>query len=154
MNDRRASPGGLSAAGSVRVDVERVQQLRTIGLFGALDDEQLEHLARSLPIVDHGADEVVFREGDEGRALYVVVAGTLVATKNTTSGKERHLAELGPGEWFGEMSLLDVMPRPVTITTTSATQLQRLIDNLRARARELLRLADALEERIQQMLER
>jgi CRP/FNR family cyclic AMP-dependent transcriptional regulator len=126
VNDRHASPGGLATTGSPCADAELIAELRSIGLFGALDDEQLEHLARTLPVAKHDAEAVVFREGDQGRAMYVILEGALVVTKNTVGGKTRHIAELGAGEWFGEMSLLDVMPRLVTVATTSPTRLLRV----------------------------
>jgi CRP-like cAMP-binding protein len=103
-----------------------METLRSIGLFGALGDEQLEHLAGTLAVEHHDANAVVFREGDKGRAMYVILAGTLRATKATAKGSSRHLADLSAGEWFGEMSLLDVMPRPVTVTAISGVRLLRV----------------------------
>ena len=131
MTERRASPGGPTAARTERFadessKAERVESLRAIGLFGALDDEQLAHLASTLISEEHDAGAVVFHEGDKGRAMYVVLAGTLDVTKTTTDHKARHIAELSAGNWFGEMSLLDVMPRPVTVTATTATRLLRV----------------------------
>ena len=69
-----------------------------------------------------GAGEVVFRAGDEGDALYIVARGKVDVIEG--GGENRHsLAELGPGQAFGEMALLSGASRTATIRTTVATDL-------------------------------
>jgi CRP/FNR family transcriptional regulator, cyclic AMP receptor protein len=57
----------------------------------------------------HKAGETIFREGDEGRVMYVVVEG---AVRLSVTG--RSLEKVGPGGVFGEMALIDAAPRSAT----------------------------------------
>jgi CRP-like cAMP-binding protein len=102
------------------------ENLREIGLFGALSEEVLDHLAKALPIVVAQAGEVVFQEGAEGRDMFVVLAGEAEVLKRGKRGGETRVAVLGPGDWFGEMSILDVQPRSATVVTLAPTRLLRI----------------------------
>jgi CRP-like cAMP-binding protein len=90
-------------------------ELREIGLFGALGDDALQHLATSLKILHRGADEVIFREGDAAREFFVILQGEVEVFKVLQRGAEARLATLTPGHWFGEMSVLDVQPRSASV---------------------------------------
>jgi NADH dehydrogenase len=68
-------------------------------------------------------DEVVFREGDYGDRLYIVVDGEVEVTKHRPGGGEVVLARLGPGECFGEMALVTDRPRMATARCVTATNL-------------------------------
>ena len=57
----------------------------------------------------HKAGDTIFREGDEGRAMYVVIEG---AVRLSVTG--RSLEKVGPGGVFGEMALIDAAPRSAT----------------------------------------
>ena len=109
-------------------------QLRDIGLFGALGDEALEHLASSLKVLQRNADEVIFGEGETAREFYVILEGEVEVFKVLQRGAEARLATLTPGHWFGEMSVLDVQPRsagvralvPCTLLVVTARDLDAL----------------------------
>ncbi|CAG0961310.1 partial Cyclic AMP receptor protein, partial [Anaerolineae bacterium] len=60
-----------------------------------------------------GAGEVLFREGDAGDRMYVIQSGAVRISK-TVKGEEKTLAILGPGEFFGEMAILNAKPRTAT----------------------------------------
>jgi NADH:ubiquinone reductase (H+-translocating) len=64
--------------------------------------------------------ETVFRQGDIGDRIYIVLAGKVEVVRKT-SGAERVLAEVGPGEYFGEMALLGSAPRNATVRCKEAT---------------------------------
>jgi NADH dehydrogenase len=66
------------------------------------------------------AGETVFRQGDVGDRIYIVLAGRAEVVRKTTTG-ERVLGEVGPGEYFGEMALLGSAPRNATIRCKEAT---------------------------------
>lgn len=100
-----------------------VDDLRRIGLFGGLDDESLEDLAASLPEREPAPGELIFREGEPGRELYVVLSGELEVQKRAPRGTDVRLAMLGPGDWFGEMSVLDVQPRSATVRALAPSRL-------------------------------
>jgi CRP/FNR family cyclic AMP-dependent transcriptional regulator len=90
-------------------------ELREIGLFGALADEALQFLASNLTILNRGADELIFKEGDQARELYVLLCGEVEVFKVLKRGAEARLATLSPGHWFGEMSVLDAHPRSASV---------------------------------------
>ena len=100
--------------------------LREIGLFGALSDDVLEWLVSTLPIMLLGAGEHVFREGDQAREMFVVLAGEVEVYKKTKRGSEARVAALGAGDWFGEMSILDCTPRSATVVAVAPSRLLRI----------------------------
>lgn len=100
--------------------------LREIGLFGALSDGVLEHLAESLEIVEVPPGNVLFREGDPGEAMYVVLQGDIEVQKSSRHGNDVRVAVLGPRDWFGEMSIIDVQRRSATVTAASPATLIRI----------------------------
>jgi len=101
-------------------------ELRNIGLFGALSDEVLTVLAGMLTVVLPQIGEVIFREGDEGNAMYVVLNGEMEVTKQSRNGVDARVAVLGPGDWFGEMSIVDIQPRSATVRAVAPTRLVRI----------------------------
>jgi CRP/FNR family cyclic AMP-dependent transcriptional regulator len=62
--------------------------------------------------------EVIVREGEPGDALYVILEGAVVVRRN-----RRRLARLGPGDYFGELALLDGGARSATVEATDPTRL-------------------------------
>lgn len=102
------------------------ESLREIGLFGALSDEVLDHLAHTLPVQVVQAGEAIFREGDHAREMFVVLGGEAEVVKHGKRGGETRVALLGPGDWFGEMSILDVQPRSATVVAVAPTRLLKI----------------------------
>jgi CRP-like cAMP-binding protein len=100
--------------------------LRSIGLFGALPDEVLAYLCASLERLKVDTGDLIFREGDSGRELFVVLEGRLEVLKRSSAGAETPVASLGPQDWFGEMSVLDVQPRSATVRALSPARLLRV----------------------------
>lgn len=99
--------------------------LRDIGLFGGLDDESLAVMARELPAetVMPGVD--IVSEGDTTQEMFVVIGGELEVVKNGRNGEMR-MAMFGPGDWFGEMSLIEVQPRSATVRSVAHTLMLRV----------------------------
>ena len=100
--------------------------LRDIGLFGALSDEVLNYLVATLPVVTFEAGDHVFREGDQAREMFVVLGGEVEVLKRAKRGSEARVALLGPGDWFGEMSILDVQTRSATVVSVAPTKLLKI----------------------------
>jgi len=100
--------------------------LRNIGLFGALSDEVLGFLAGMLTVVKPTIGEPIFREGDEANAMYVVLAGEMEITKKSRGNVDARVAVLGPGDWFGEMSIVDIQPRSATVRALAPGRLIRI----------------------------
>jgi CRP-like cAMP-binding protein len=99
------------------------EDLRAIGLFGALSDGALEGLCRSLGTLDAAPGDLIFREGEPGQAMYVVLSGELEVLKRSRTGHESRVALLGVRDWFGEMSVLDMLPRSASVRAVSASTL-------------------------------
>lgn len=101
-------------------------ELREIGLFGALPDAALAHLAEHLQVVDVEPGRILFQEGDVGDDMYVVLHGDIEVLKRSKGGKDSCVAVLGPRDWFGDMSILDVQPRSATVRALSPARLLRV----------------------------
>jgi CRP/FNR family cyclic AMP-dependent transcriptional regulator len=100
--------------------------LREIGLFGALSDEVLEHLARSLRTLRVAPGDTIFREGDgAAREMYVLLEGEMEVSKRSRRGRDMRVAILGPGDWFGEMSVLDMQARSAMVRALAPSRLIR-----------------------------
>lgn len=105
--------------------------LKTVRLFEAFAEPELLAFAARLHEKVLKKGQVLFREGDTGEEMYVVRQGTIVISKAVTGRVEQVLARLGPGDFFGEMSLFDHSPRSATIQAdTDAGLLALDRDNL------------------------
>ncbi|HEU4409558.1 MAG TPA: cyclic nucleotide-binding domain-containing protein [Polyangiaceae bacterium] len=104
----------------------RPDDLRGIGLFGALPDDVLAYLCQTLEGLEVGPGQLVFREGDSGRELFVVLEGRLEVLKRSSAGVDTPVASLGPHDWFGEMSVIDVQPRSATVRALCPARLLRV----------------------------
>lgn len=91
-----------------------VKMLAAVPLFSELSKKDLVALARSAKEVHHPADAVLAREGEAGLGFFLIVDGTATVTVN---GRTR--ARMSPGDFFGEISLLDNGPRSATVTSDS-----------------------------------
>jgi CRP-like cAMP-binding protein len=89
--------------------------LRTVPLFRDLFEPDLAALALSFRDRRVKKGEVLFREGDAGRELYLIREGSVIVSKLVTGRVEQVLARIAVGEIFGEMSLFDDAPRSATI---------------------------------------
>ncbi len=95
-------------------------------LFGALDGPVLRDVEADLELVTLRGGEMLFREGDPGDALYLVINGRLRVVARQDTGEERVLAELGRGESVGEMAILGGEHRGATVYAVRDTNLARL----------------------------
>jgi len=93
--------------------------VRRAPLFTALDDAAAASLRASMDTVKIAKGSILFKEGDDGEHLYVIIEGKLKLGTSSGDGRENLLSILGPGEMFGELSLFD--PGPRTSTATSVT---------------------------------
>lgn len=115
----------MSAQGGEQGFADRARALSRVPLFHTLAPELHLALARTASQRAYEARDVVFREGDRGAALYVVSSGGVKITVSTTNS-ELVLAILGPGQYFGEMALLDGLPRSATAVALEPTVLVML----------------------------
>jgi CRP-like cAMP-binding protein len=102
------------------------QFLRSLDIFKDLRDGELGHLVQALHSRSYREGEVIFVEGDIGRALFILETGAVELTRPGTGGKPVALYQLKPGDFFGEMALLESLPRTATATATEKTHLHLL----------------------------
>jgi len=100
-----------------------VDQLAKVPLFSDCSQRDLQTIARVVKDIDHAEGTVVAREGEPGVGLFVIADGTADVT---IGGKKK--ATLGPGDFFGEIALLDGGPRTATVTATSDVHLLGLTE--------------------------
>jgi MFS family permease len=117
---------GFGAAGLRRIDTVALvppglELLRSVSILSVLPEPTLDRLARALVRVEAQSGDVVIREGDEGDRFYVIESGTVAITK-----EGRHVTDLGPGDFVGEIALLRNVPRVATVIATSELVLQAL----------------------------
>src|SRR5437016_11639192 len=84
-----------------------IDTLRHVPLFESLDDETARKLCQLLESIDCKAKPSLFRAGDEGDAMYLIERGKVRICVQGTDGRDMTLTELGRGDFFGEMALLD-----------------------------------------------
>lgn len=78
-------------------------------------------LARLGGVRKYGADEIFFHFGDPGHEMFIILKGTVGVFINSLDGSPLQVAKLKDGDFFGEMSLLEGMPRSATITAMEDT---------------------------------
>ena len=101
--------------------IEKVMILKGSQLFRNFPGPDLAGIASLADVVHLQSDDVVFEQGDEGDAFYMVVSGGIRITRGAVE-----LAVLGSREGFGEMAILDKETRSATATAAEATTLLRI----------------------------
>ena len=96
----------------------KLDALKAMQMFRYLSYRELVRIANITSVSDHGPDDVIFAEGEPGEAMYVVMSGAVGLSK-----KGAHVADLGKGQHFGEMSLVDRSVRSLTAKATETTRL-------------------------------
>jgi CRP/FNR family cyclic AMP-dependent transcriptional regulator len=91
---------------------------RKFDLFAELDDRELASIAAVAKSRRYAKDDVVFHADENGDIFCLIKEGQVKVTMISPEGKEIILSMLGPGDFFGEMSLLDDEPRSATVIAT------------------------------------
>lgn len=100
--------------------------LREVRLFKDIETPELTALGLSLRERSLKRGQVLFHEGDMGEEMFVVLRGSIVVSKPVKERVEQVLARMGPGDFFGEMSLFARSPRSATIQADSDATLLAL----------------------------
>jgi CRP/FNR family cyclic AMP-dependent transcriptional regulator len=103
--------------------------LRTVPIFSELSDEDISSLAHLAIRKRCPKDTVVFFENEEGDFFFTILEGRIKVTILGDDGREVILSVLGPGDFFGEMALLDNEPRSATAIAVEESELLSLHRN-------------------------
>jgi CRP-like cAMP-binding protein len=131
-------------------------------LFRNLDETERAQILIIGQVRSYAADQVIFREGDAGDGLFIVVKGSIRISKQSATGEEA-LAVLEPHAFFGEMALIDFSPRAADAIANEATELffiplkelRTLIESHHQIALKVLyALCEALAQRLRETNER
>ena len=95
-------------------ETDYIQHLGEVALFSACSRKELQLIAKRSTPTSVAAGKTLTSEGSAGREFFVIDSGTAVVKRNG-----RKVATLGPGQWFGELSLLDNAPRNATVVAES-----------------------------------
>ncbi|MBS0356611.1 MAG: Crp/Fnr family transcriptional regulator [Proteobacteria bacterium] len=100
--------------------------LERVDLFAGLNDIQVKTLKERSRIRSFAANTIVVNEGDEGSSLFVVQSGSLKAFLTDNNGREVTLSLLDPGDYFGELALLDDSPRSASVIAVTRSEVLQI----------------------------
>ncbi|AUT02294.1 transcriptional regulator [Nostoc sp. CENA543] len=112
--------------------VDRLLFVRRVPIFKELRDDFIVRLTSVMHELHFPAHHTIFRQGEEGRSLYIVVSGRVKVHIG-----EKQLAVVDQGKYFGEMAVFDTQPRSATVTTLEPCEFLELTQE---------QLYDAIEE--------
>jgi len=108
--------------GQMMDDTFAVEALARCPLFAGANHEMLQSLANRMRRRKFRRNEVIFHQGDPGDSLHIVASGAVKILLPSAEGEEAIIATLRPGDFFGELALLDGATRSATATSLDATE--------------------------------
>ncbi|WP_353930693.1 cyclic nucleotide-binding domain-containing protein [Okeanomitos corallinicola TIOX110] len=112
--------------------VDRLLFVRRVPIFNELRDDFVVRLASVMNELSYPTNHSIFKQGEEGRSLYIIVSGRVKVHIG-----DKTLAEVERGKYFGEMAVFDTQPRSASITTLESCECLELTQE---------QLYDAIEE--------
>ena len=100
---------------------ERTMALKAVPFFTQLSDKELDVVRAAATEKHYPKNAVVLTEGETGDSLYMIQSGKVKVFIGDEDGREIILKILGPGAFFGEMSMIDKQPRSASVTTLEAS---------------------------------
>jgi len=97
-----------------KTTTRRVATMKEIRLFAGLSEKELVTVAEDLRLKEYGKDELIFRQGDESREVYVILKGKVRIYKISPAGNETTTAIYSTHDVIGELAALDNEPRSAT----------------------------------------
>ena len=89
--------------------------LENVPIFAGLDNQALQLLLEHTREQDYPEGELIIQEGEKSNSMFVIGSGRVRVCKNFGAANEIEIATLGPKEFFGEMCIVDTLPRCATI---------------------------------------
>jgi CRP-like cAMP-binding protein len=100
-----------------------------VPLFAGFSQGEFEEFTKLMNVHSHGPGEVIVREGDRGKSVYIIAGGSVKVYTTMLSGDVVELAKLWPSEFFGEISFLTGKPRTATIETLEETTVLEMTED-------------------------
>jgi type IV pilus assembly protein PilB len=120
--DPNSSAAGAAAALVPEAGAEPQHFLQRIKLFSALTSEECQQVVKRMKRRDFPPHAGIVREGQPGNSMFFITSGLVeIRKKDPNTGIDFLLTEMGPGQNFGEMSLLTGKPRTATVTALQPT---------------------------------
>ena len=98
---------------------DRIKLLQDMAIFGGISERSLQFLLDRSNRIQVSADDYFFREDDTAESMFILDSGTVDILKSW-NGQTRFLRSLAPGDCFGEVALMDMMPRSASVRATTA----------------------------------
>ncbi|HXF62883.1 MAG TPA: Crp/Fnr family transcriptional regulator [Caldilineaceae bacterium] len=136
-----------------RNTARRLELLKAIPLFGSLREAQLLQLVNDFRLREFEKDEIIFRQGDESREVYIVLKGMVRIYKISPGGGETSIDLFSTHDLLGEMAALDYQPRSATAKAISPVSLltmsqENFLRHLHAMPELTLALARLLSQKL------
>ena len=103
-----------------------IKVLRKVPIFSSMPEAELQKLSNLAVKMNYPREKVIFFEEDEGDTLFIINSGRVKISKISDDGKEIILSILGPGDFFGEMALLDGELRSATVIAMEKTEVSAI----------------------------
>jgi CRP/FNR family cyclic AMP-dependent transcriptional regulator len=127
--------------------------LRTIPLFANVDDHDLARIAAASTIRTYSKNSIIITEGDVSSSLYIILNGEVKVFVSDEDGRTNIVNRLGPGDYFGELSLIDQEPRSASIEAVTKCRMSMLsrqyfVGYLEANPHVAIRLLEGMAQRL------
>lgn len=99
-------------------EADLLEWLPSIAIFGGLEPDTLKRIIALLGTHRIDPNEEICKQGEAGRAMFLVREGEVLVCRDTDDGKRVKMIRLGPGEFFGEMTLIDIQKRSATVVAS------------------------------------
>ena len=142
------------------MDEESRNMIKKIKLFNGFNEQELEFILEKMEAKLYNPDTLIFNEGEIAGEFYIILSGNVSVFKRDSKNKMYVLAELGPGDSFGEMSLIDQQKRSASVkcsqqTTASILSYESVMEihhtNVEVYAHMMLNLAREFSYRLRNM---
>lgn len=129
------------------------ETIRTVPLFESLDDDAADTICSLLSMEECEGGSVLFRAGDAGDSMYLIEDGKVQISMRSADGEDLILAVLGPGDFFGEMALIDGKARSANASVVEPSRLavlsrQHFLSFLGSSPKVALEMLTALSRRL------
>lgn len=105
------------------MSTDELNFLRNVPIFADLEEKELDKIAKLGTRQKYKKGNIVVLERESGAALFVIISGKVKVVRTDAEGREVILSMFGPGEFFGEMALLDGMARSASVVAISKAEL-------------------------------